>query len=242
MKRTYLTVAVVACCAAGALAEVMPTLEAFPSTFPGYPGNIWQQTNGGADLYIWDNGGLFPFAVGSADPPVGIGDDYTISGTIKFVADRAAGIDELGFIARGDLANGMTYECSFDPSNGYFNLVKITGGTNFVNLVNNNTGLIPATDSEWGIVFSAETVGSNVHLLGSLYDSSGGLVSSIDYTDDGSKGGAPYLSGRVGTYSFKKSTRLEGMWLDMQVNAIPEPSTLALMGLSVLYLVRRGRK
>jgi hypothetical protein len=230
MKNTFLILAVLTFCGTGAFAVVMPTLTAVPAT-----PDIWQQTNGGADLYMNDIRGAFFFIAGIANSPVG--DDIYLDGTIKFNNKC-----ELGFVSRADFGAGKTYECSFDPTNGYFNLVKVTGFTTFVNLVNINTHILPLEDSEWRIRFGIDTVGSNVQLTGWLYEADGDLVTSYSYLDDGTKGGAPYLAGQIGTWAFKKSQLLEASWTGMDVSVIPEPATIGLLGLSGLGLVLRRRK
>ncbi len=229
MKRTYLTVAALLCCTTGAWAVVMPTL----TPVPGTP-KVWTQSNGGADLYLFDQLGSYFFIGGVAASPVG--DDYYQEGTITF-----HNICELGFIARADFNNGKTYECSFNPEDGYFNLVKVTGFTTFVNLANVNTGILPPEDAQFKIGFSANTEGANVRLKGWLYESDGDLVASFDYLDDGTKGGSSYIGGALGTWAFKSTPQfLEGTWTGMRV-IVPEPATMGLVGLGALLMLRRRK-
>ena len=216
----------------GAYAVNMPMLTPVP-----FAPDVWVQSPDGRDLYINDA----PYAdnfffAGIAMPPVGL--DCYIDGRIQF-NNRT----ELGFIQRADPGTARLYICSYDPTNGYFNLVKVKGftGGDFVNLVNKKTGIIPAIGSEWEIAFSANTVGSDVRLDGWLYDNDGDLVSSFSYLDTGAGGLPPYLSGVLGTWSFQKSLYIEGTWTDMEVK-VPEPATIGLMGLSIVGLMRRRWK
>jgi len=230
MGKVVSVLAVLAFCTTGVFAAVMPTLTQVPA------GSLtWIQSNGGADLYLNDFRGAFFFMAGVAPSPVG--DDCYVDGNIKF-----NNLCELGFNIRSDFNAGRTYEVSFNPVDGYFNLVKVTGFTTFVNLANINTHLTPAEDSQWRIRVGVANEGSNVHLTGWLYESDGDLVTSFDYIDDGTKGGSPYQNGMIGTWAFKKSQLLEATWTGMEVTTIPEPATMGMLGLGALSLVLRRRK
>jgi hypothetical protein len=236
MKRVLLALAIVGLCAGSAMAINYPTLTPYPSYIPmlGCP---WVQTGAGtaaSTLYTKDvTGGMLPMMLGLANPDPTLNNNYILTADVTFDV-----VTELGLIARGDVNNGKTYELSVDTTNGYFNLVKITTTSTFVNLMTLPTfagsgALLGQTVSmDWKV----ETIGSDVHLLGHVYQG-GELKNTIDYLDNGSKGGSPYLSGSIGTYSIKKNVAVEGHWSNLTVNAIPEPGSIAMLVAGVLGLL-----
>jgi hypothetical protein len=239
MKRVLLALAIVGLCSSSALAVLYPypTLSPYPSYIPmlGCPWTqTWPVDVYHSNLYTKDmTGGMLPMMLGLANPDPTLNNNYILTADVTFDV-----VTELGLIARGDVNNGKTYELSVDTTNGYFNLVKITTTSTFTNLITLPTfagggALLGQTVSlDWMV----ETVGSDVHLLGHVYQG-GVLKNTIDYLDNGSKGGAPYLSGSIGTYSIKKNVPVEGHWANLTISSIPEPGTVAMLIAGVLGLL-----
>ena len=184
--------------------DSMPALTAAPS---GYQGLAFTQSEGNSSLDVQDSTNLLPYVVGHAES--GKGDDYIISGEITFSA-----MTELGFIARADVAAQSGYVLSFDPTNSYFNLIKLTGEESFENIVNHSLQTQVPTVSV-GDVFKITLEVHGSVLTGKLYDEDGLLLDAIKCIDDS------YSTGEVGTWALKKDTvAIEGSWSNMHLSEI----------------------
>lgn len=97
-------------------------------------------------------------------------------------------------------------------------------------------GEISTTDN-YRFTFGTFDQGSDVNVVANLYQNDT-LISSLSYLDDGSVGGGPFMSGYVGLYAaqsgYSNHSGYMGIEMDSFTVAIPEPSTLMLMGLAGL--------
>jgi len=86
--------------------------------------------------------------------------------------------------------------------------------------------------------------GANVNIIANLYQNNS-LISSLSYLDDGSVGGGPFTSGYVGLLVLQSGINTNdfmGIEMTSFAVAIPEPSTLVLLGMAGLASVMVLRK
>lgn len=156
-------------------------------------------------LYVYDDSN--PFVAGCTES--GVGNDYVISGEVTYDA-----MTELGFLARGNTTALTGYVLSLDPTNSYFNLIKLTGGGNFVNIEDQLvTGLTVSTGDTFTIDFEVD--GSA--MTGHLYDSGGTLLATIHATD------SDYATGVLGPWAWNKGNGIEGTFSELELDSTSFP-------------------
>ena len=149
---------------------------------------------------------------------VGFSDDYVLQGDVTFLN----AITELGFAARVNTANQTGYVLSLDPTNSYFNLIKLDpeqpGG--FEDLVNNHVSdLVFTPEVNYHITFTVE----GASLRGELRSSDGTILNTIEYTDP------DYTTGDVAAWAWRSddSGSISGRWANVSLGEIAFPAVTA---------------
>src|SRR5665647_475399 len=109
------------------------------------------------------------------------------------------------------------YALSLDPTNGYFNLIKLDPAERtaehplpFKNLANDDLRSRLGLQVHVGDTFTMSFEVSGTTLIGRLYSSTGELLSTISKTD------ISYTDGKVGTWGWRKTAEcIEGTWSDL---------------------------
>ena len=142
-----------------------------------------------------------------------IGNNYVITGDVTFNnADT-----ELGFVAKGDIAQKHGYVLSLNPKDSHFNLIKLSPSSpgGFVNLATLHVnGLTFTSGTTYKMAFEL----NGASITGRLYDSQGNLKATITPTAPDSN---PYTDCAVGTWAWEpgastnQRSAIEGTWSNL---------------------------
>lgn len=158
--------------------------------------------------------------------------NVTVAASLNVAKDTA---DDLGVVARVDLAEGKGYYGHVDYENGQACITKIDSlhvGTDLVCTPQDVLGLSDTHRVEFSVLGS---VRPTLELL--VFDESGdNLLQSINVVDDGSVFGAPFQSGVSGAFIVPLGTTIEdaslspisGTFDNLDSFAVPEPQSLGL--------------
>ena len=190
--------------------------------------SVFVQTADSGNLHVKDAAAAnVKVAVGSGAS--GIGDNYAITSNITFINTTT----ELGLLARGDLAGKEGYVLSFDPVTCCFKLLKLSPSSGALSSTSLASETISSLTVNAGDTFSMSFDVNGGGLVGKLYNSTGGLLSTISAVD------STYTTGDVGAWACQQSGVIDGRWSSLRLgysSAGGSPSDLVNVNGTLFYV------
>lgn len=164
--------------------------------------------------------------------------DVSVGALLNMERDPSLDTQIMGVQARADGA-GHFYQGVIDFSGTpTLTLDRLDGASGFSNLANTIIANFDASQDYYVTLDVYTSGGTDVHLTARLYDSIGGsLITTTSYVD--TSGQALLSAGYAGIVAVADTANALGAsYDDVSATAIPEPTSLALLGLSALLLRR----